>query len=181
MRADEYTGNDQIRVGNGQGLQISHTGLASIPSESKNFSSKNLLHVPQIQKNLLSINKFTCDNHVFIEFHPTCFHVKDLKSRKLLLQGPIEVVSTHGPLLCLKLPRLLLSLVNVSLSINGTFAWVILLFVLFVMFFPLTSFQSCLIKLTLYVLHANRESCISFIFLNSPDMHAFDMSGRCHA
>jgi hypothetical protein len=88
MRADEYTGNDQIRVSNGQGLQISYTGLASIPFESKKFSLKNSLHVPQIQKNLLSNNKFTCDNHVFIEFHPMCFRVKDLKSRKLLLQGP---------------------------------------------------------------------------------------------
>jgi hypothetical protein len=73
MRANEYTGNDQIRVGNGQGLQISHTGLASIPSESKNFSLKNLLHVPQIQKNLFSVTKFTCDNHVFIRISPYVF------------------------------------------------------------------------------------------------------------
>jgi hypothetical protein len=56
MRADEYTGNDQIRVGNGQGLQISHIGLASIPCESKKNSLKNFIHVPQIQKNSLSIS-----------------------------------------------------------------------------------------------------------------------------
>jgi hypothetical protein len=88
IRADEYMGTDQIRVGNGQGLQISHTGLDSLPSHSKNFSLQSLLHVPQIQKNLISINKFTHDNQVFIEFHPTYFCVKDLKSRRLLLQGP---------------------------------------------------------------------------------------------
>lgn len=40
------------------------------------------------KKNLIYVNKFTRDNKVFIEFHPTCFRVKDLKSGKLLLQGP---------------------------------------------------------------------------------------------
>jgi hypothetical protein len=86
IRADEYIGTDQIKVGNGQGLHISHIGLASIPFHNQNFSLKFLLHVPKIQKNLISVKKFTRDNHVFIEFHPTCFRVKDLKSGRLLLQ-----------------------------------------------------------------------------------------------
>jgi hypothetical protein len=43
---DEYKGKDQIKVGNGQGLDILHIGLAQIPSSSKNFSLPNLLHVP---------------------------------------------------------------------------------------------------------------------------------------
>jgi hypothetical protein len=41
---------NQIKVGNGQGLDILHTGLAQIPSYSKKFSLLNLLHVPQIEK-----------------------------------------------------------------------------------------------------------------------------------
>jgi hypothetical protein len=50
LRADEYKGTDQIKVGNGQGLDILHTGLAQIPSSSKKFSLPNLLNVPQIEK-----------------------------------------------------------------------------------------------------------------------------------
>jgi hypothetical protein len=69
-------------------LQISYIGFGSIPFHHHNFSLKSLLHVPKIQKNLISVNQFTRDNQVFIEFHPTCFVVKDLKSRRLLFQGP---------------------------------------------------------------------------------------------
>jgi hypothetical protein len=43
------------------------------------------------RKNIISVNQFTCDNHVFIEFHPTCFYVKDLRTRQLLLQGPSKL------------------------------------------------------------------------------------------
>jgi hypothetical protein len=85
ITANEYTGNEQIRVGNGQGLNILHTGLAFLPSTYKHFSLKSLLHVPVIQKNLISVNKFTRDNNVFIEFHPFEFRVKDLHTRRLLL------------------------------------------------------------------------------------------------
>jgi hypothetical protein len=113
QRVEEYTGNDQIGVGNGQGLRISHTGLASLPSHNTIFSLQNLLHVSQIQKNLLSINKFTRDNNVFIEFHPMCFFVKDLKIRKLLLQGP-----SRGGLYPWPYTRSLLALLGERVSLN---------------------------------------------------------------
>jgi hypothetical protein len=104
MRAEEYTGTDQIRVGNGQGLSIQHTGSACLPSRVHNFSLQSLLHVPQIQKNLISIFKFTIDNHVFVEFHPSCFRVKDLRTRKLLLQGPSRDGLYPWPSTALSLP-----------------------------------------------------------------------------
>jgi hypothetical protein len=87
MQSEEYTGNEQIRVGNGQGLDILHSGLASLPIAKKIFSLKSLLHVPDIQKNLISVNQFTRDNNVPIEFHPFDFHVKDLRTGTLLLKG----------------------------------------------------------------------------------------------
>ena len=85
VRADAYDGPDQIKVGNGQGLCV--TGTATLPSSNHKFRFSSLLHVPQIKKNLISVNKFTRDNGVFVEFHPNSFFVKDLRSRKLLLQG----------------------------------------------------------------------------------------------
>jgi len=88
IRADEYHGPDQTRIGNGQGLPISHTGLSSLSTPTCVFKLSQLLHVPQIQKTLISINKFTRDKQVFIEFHPLFFCVKDLYTGTLLLKGP---------------------------------------------------------------------------------------------
>jgi len=69
-------------------LQILHAGVAHLPTPHKNFSLSNLLHVPHIKKNLISVHQFTYDNQVFLEFHPHFFRVKDLHTGKLLLQSP---------------------------------------------------------------------------------------------
>jgi hypothetical protein len=82
---EEYKGTNYIKVGNGQGLDILHIGLAQIFSSNIHFSLPNLLHVPQIENNLIFVNKFTHDNRVFVEFHLRCFRVKDLHSENLLL------------------------------------------------------------------------------------------------
>ncbi|RVW21134.1 Retrovirus-related Pol polyprotein from transposon RE1 [Vitis vinifera] len=60
--AHDYNGHDQLHVGNGQGLQITHIGITSLPSSSGSLSLKNVLYVPQI----------------------------DQVSKKILLQGPSE-------------------------------------------------------------------------------------------
>jgi hypothetical protein len=87
LNAAEYIGPNTIWVGNGQGLEILHSGRGILPTPSHNFHLLSLYHVPKIQKNLISVNQFTRDNHVFIEFHPNFFCVKDLHTRQLLLQG----------------------------------------------------------------------------------------------
>ena len=66
--AHDYNGHDQLHVGNGQGLQITHTSITSLPSSSGSFSLKNVLRVPQIVKNLLSVQIFVIDNSCFFEF-----------------------------------------------------------------------------------------------------------------
>ena len=88
--AHDYNGHDQLHVGNGQGLQITHTGITSLPSSSSFLSLKNVLCVPQIVKNLLSIQKFAIDNSYFFEFQPSYFLVKDQVSKKILLQDLSE-------------------------------------------------------------------------------------------
>ncbi|KAL5718134.1 hypothetical protein ACHQM5_011070 [Ranunculus cassubicifolius] len=78
----EYNGSDQILIGNGKGLNISHIGSSSKGS----LSLQNMLHVPSIAKNLLSVSRLTRDNNVVFEFHPYSCYVKDTKG-KVLLQG----------------------------------------------------------------------------------------------
>ena len=92
FNAEEPTGYDQVYVGNGQGLPVHHTGSTHLLYPSSKFLMPNILHVPSIQKNLLSVSQFTKDNNVSIDFHPSCFFVKDLTTGKVLLKGPLK----HG-------------------------------------------------------------------------------------
>lgn len=73
------SGNEQAHIGDGLGLKICHTRSAFFPSQfnSKILYLKQLLHVPQITKNLLSVSKFAFDNNVFFEFFPKSCYVKD--------------------------------------------------------------------------------------------------------
>jgi len=90
MSSEEYTGADQIRVGNGSSLSITHTGSATLFVFCTQFLLQNLLLVPDICKNLLSVSKFTHDNNVFFEFHATHSLIKNCHTRSLLHQGPLK-------------------------------------------------------------------------------------------
>jgi len=83
VRSEEYAGNDQIQVGDGTGLHITHLGKASLSAHSKSFILNQILVVPQITKNLISIKKFTEDNSVYFEFHASCFLIKDYSGNTL--------------------------------------------------------------------------------------------------
>lgn len=90
--SDHYSGTGNVVVGNGQTLDISSVGHTSFPSHksSKSLHLANVLHVPQITKNLISVAKFTQDNDVILEFDSHCCFVKDKKSREILLQGNLK-------------------------------------------------------------------------------------------
>ncbi|KAA8525161.1 hypothetical protein F0562_006975 [Nyssa sinensis] len=87
LHAETYAGSDQIQVGDGAGLAIAHIGSSEIKSSQSVFNLRNILHVPQIKKNLISVSQFTKDNNVFVEFHSSHFFVKDEVTKKVLLQG----------------------------------------------------------------------------------------------
>ncbi|KAI4353620.1 hypothetical protein L6164_002554 [Bauhinia variegata] len=82
-----YDGSDDIVMGDGSALPITHTGSTTLSTPSYDFSLHNVLFVPTMKKNLISISQFCKTNHTSIEFLPTSFHVKDLRTGKILLQG----------------------------------------------------------------------------------------------
>ncbi|WZZ66822.1 hypothetical protein YC2023_078192 [Brassica napus] len=82
-----YTGGEEVLIGDGSGLQITHTGSVSLPTNLKPLSLKNILLVPNIHKNLLSVYKLCNNNKVSVEFFPSHFQVKDLNLGARLLQG----------------------------------------------------------------------------------------------
>ncbi|MFS7992367.1 putative transcription factor interactor and regulator CCHC(Zn) family [Helianthus anomalus] len=71
--AEPYFGDESLHVGNGMPLPILHIGSKTFTSPNKTFHLKDILHVPALKKNLLSVQKFCQDNHVYFEFHATFF------------------------------------------------------------------------------------------------------------
>ena len=53
-----YSGNHTVLVGDGQRLPISHRGHSILHTSSASFPLYNVLYVPSLAKNLLSIQKF---------------------------------------------------------------------------------------------------------------------------
>ncbi|KAF7833293.1 Retrovirus-related Pol polyprotein from transposon TNT 1-94 [Senna tora] len=93
MTSADYSGQEQLHVGNGAGLNIQHIGHSSLKSpfnSSVTLHLNNLLHVPNITKNLVSVSRFAHDNNCFFEFHPTCCFVKSQATKQVLLRGTIK-------------------------------------------------------------------------------------------
>ncbi|KAL5803798.1 hypothetical protein ACOSQ3_030598 [Xanthoceras sorbifolium] len=72
-----YHGSERIYMGNGNAITISSIGHNYFDHNNHIFHLRNILHIPHITKNLLSVSKFVRENAVFIEFHPYFCLVKD--------------------------------------------------------------------------------------------------------
>ncbi|KAL1194906.1 Retrovirus-related Pol polyprotein from transposon RE1 [Cardamine amara subsp. amara] len=82
-----YGGGDDVLLGDGSALPITHSGSFSLPSYTKPFFLKNVLCVPSLDKNLISIFQLCTTNGVVVTFTPTYFQVKDLQTGALRLEG----------------------------------------------------------------------------------------------
>jgi GAG-pre-integrase domain len=82
-----YTGSDQLRVGDGKGLQISNIGTTCLVTRCQPLVLNNVLHVPSISKPLLSISQLVADNAIIVEFNSCSCFIKDRATQQILLQG----------------------------------------------------------------------------------------------
>ncbi|KAH9744520.1 retrovirus-related pol polyprotein from transposon RE1 [Citrus sinensis] len=88
VHCSAYFGNDKLHVGNGMGLAIESIGSAVIQTLSTSYLYlNNILLVPAITKNLLSISKLLADNNAFIEFFDCACFVKAKNTGIILLKG----------------------------------------------------------------------------------------------
>jgi histone deacetylase 1/2 len=85
--SEPYNGNDNLHVGDGKGLSITHIGHTKIYNPHRSFTLSNVLHVLAITKPMLSVQKFYLYNNVYFEFHHFLFYVKDLNTNEVLLSG----------------------------------------------------------------------------------------------
>lgn len=86
----EYDGTDEVMLGDGTGLVVSHIGSLSLNSPHKTFYLRDTLYVSNIHKNLISMHHFTKQNNVFVEFHSFYFLVKDQTTGVILLRDACE-------------------------------------------------------------------------------------------
>lgn len=75
-------------MANGASLHISHISHSTIFGLNNHLLDlRNILHVPKINKHLLSAHKLASNNNVFIEIHPSAFFVMDKVMKKTFLFG----------------------------------------------------------------------------------------------
>ena len=117
---EPYHGRDQVQVANGAGLSVLHIGHSRLAGPMHSLDLRNILHVPNISKNLLFVHRIVSDNDVFIEFHRDFFCVKDKATKTIFLQGRSQGVCILflfiGRLLGMQQPALSSPLGN---GING--------------------------------------------------------------
>lgn len=83
-----YCGAERLYIGNGMGLPIHGIRTVIVTTSSTTLLYlHNVLHVPIITKNILSVPKLLADNNVLIEFHTDVYFVKAKNSRIILLKG----------------------------------------------------------------------------------------------
>lgn len=80
----EYKGSNKLMVGNGQHLSITHIGNISIFTDICKVKLLDVLVVPKIAKNLLSVSKLTKDNNIFVEFNAAYCVLKNQQGNQLL-------------------------------------------------------------------------------------------------
>ena len=74
-------------MGNGASLHISHIGSNTISTPFASFRLNNMLHVPNISTNLLSMHHFANDNNCLFIFVSSSFCFKDKATGKMLFRG----------------------------------------------------------------------------------------------
>ncbi|KAG7547402.1 GAG-pre-integrase domain [Arabidopsis suecica] len=87
QRAHSYAGSDQIMIGDGNFLPITHTGSTSLQTTSGKLPLNDVLVCPDIAKPLLSVSKLTTDYPCSFEFDCDGVRVNDKATKKLLILG----------------------------------------------------------------------------------------------
>lgn len=87
LHHSSYAGNDQVVVVNGNLLNITSTSTSHV---LKNLKLLDVLVVPHITKNLLSISKLTHDSPVDVILSNTFFAIQNLTTKEIIAKGRCE-------------------------------------------------------------------------------------------
>ncbi|KAJ9545937.1 hypothetical protein OSB04_025644 [Centaurea solstitialis] len=87
QNVSKYGGPDEIQLGNGTQLPIFYIGSTHITTPLKTLSLPDILKVPNLKRNLISVAKLCKTNKVSVEFFASHFLVKDLRTGAPLMRG----------------------------------------------------------------------------------------------
>ena len=82
----KYT-SDDLMLGDGKNLCITHFGSTKLSSPSRNSNLSNVLCVPSMKKNLISVYHLCAFNNVSVKFSPFSYVVKDCQTGLALVSG----------------------------------------------------------------------------------------------
>lgn len=82
-----YSGSDNITIGNGTSLPISHIGEVPVNTVYGPLILSNVLHVPDMKKNLLSISHFIEDHDCIFQFTSQDFAAVSRSTRRVIARG----------------------------------------------------------------------------------------------
>jgi transposase InsO family protein len=82
-----YLGQDQVSVGNGQQVPIQSIGNSQLHTKFHKFQLRNVLHVPRIASNLLSVHKLCLHNNCSCSFDANKLLIQDLPTGRVLYKG----------------------------------------------------------------------------------------------
>ncbi|KAL3538066.1 hypothetical protein ACH5RR_001432 [Cinchona calisaya] len=72
-----YYGTDKVQIGDGKQLAITHIGHKIFPTKLRTYVLRNVLVVPEICKNLISVRRFTFDNSFSMNYDSLGVFVKE--------------------------------------------------------------------------------------------------------
>lgn len=83
---EAYHGTDEISLGDGNKISITHTGTINLKSSNYPFQLPHAICATQIKQKLIFVSLFFQDNLTSVEFFPSSFSVKDLSTGALLVR-----------------------------------------------------------------------------------------------
>ena len=93
-----YHGGSEVMIADGSTVPIQQTGFSTLPTPTRPIALHNVLYVPHINKHLISVYRLCNSNGVSVEFFPSSFQVKDLKTGVRLLCGKAKAKLYEWPL-----------------------------------------------------------------------------------
>ena len=87
LHQQPVVGNETVTIGNGQELPVTHVGYGELKTSTHNFRLNNILRVPNLASNLLSVHKLCLQNNAFCYFDAHKFLIQDLPLGKILYKG----------------------------------------------------------------------------------------------
>lgn len=100
-----YRGHNDVMVADGSTVPIHQTGFKSLSTLSRPLALQNVLIVPNIHKNPISVYRLCNANRVSVEFFPQSFQLKDLtmgdqlqsgKAKNELYEWPMKVPQANA-------------------------------------------------------------------------------------